>query len=278
MNDESDDYGEVIVLISVFFMVVIVGIVLIIRFLGGYTQVSPDIDCASQVLANARVSTISKGYANPDINCPTKEIVLQGADENLLKRTLAEEMATCWSVWGKGKYTLFTDDDITFCHVCATVQADGVENLDSFPSYLAQNKIDGDQSYLEYISGQLQGDYFTKDDFKSVSTYNMPTDQLMGVFFYYAKGHSTFENFMNSVFSNPKSGAAWGAAVGVGVASVVSAGTIPTGVIVLGGGVVGGASGFLLHEPASSVSMVVVRPLTADGIKDLGCMYAPAAN
>jgi hypothetical protein len=155
------------------------------------------------------------------------------------------------------------------------------------PYYLGTHKATSNQTYAQYLSGFKSGEVFKDDSFTTQSVGSMDAKQV-AVIFYYIKGRTFVERFQKNTLGNT-------AAMGAG-ATIACAGLIITGVVTgvfTGGattialgtvasaacGVTGIVASKTIGSPdASYMGVVVVRPLTTENIKSLGCQYSPAVN
>jgi hypothetical protein len=247
--------------------------------------------------SHATASKFTRGEAAPTIVCPSKEIVIDSENPEDVNEQLAKEMKRCYSQWGRGTLDLFGRENGTYCHICSTVDINGVNEIKGLPQYLDTHKATKDLTYMEYFAGTKSGGYFTSTGLKDVGATVLPTDKPLGVIFYHAKGRTELEKLRDDLIGSPAQaatigGTAGAAATGValfGVGVVVGVTGVP---LVIGGfaastlmlaGISGGAAGGLWvsitqRTEFSAMSGVVIRPLDRSNIDALGCKYMPVAN
>lgn len=229
---------------------------------------------------------------NQEINCPTKQIVVDSSNENDIYYTIAEDMKFCWDLFGKGQYDLY-DEKTTFCHICSVFEfQDDKKSLDGLNNYLYQKKVySGGPSYLSYLSGFTSEDYF-----EEVGEFNpeiiqgnvIDTNKLYSTIFVYTKGESEFKkisslayDFVDTKSGRLSLGAGVTSAIGVvfiaqvGVASVAALVAAP---VILAIGAVAGVAGVVTYSMNEDVnpeyaSILLFREYNQKEINDLGCDY-----
>ena len=95
--------------------------------------------------------------------CPVRTITIERrASEEVVKRTIADEMASCWNIYGRGKIPLFDSarGKNLYCAMCnyIEIEDDGTpREIHGFVDFLSQTTVPGlDLTYTEYL--------FTADD------------------------------------------------------------------------------------------------------------------
>lgn len=223
-----------------------------------------------------------------DVNCPTQEISIS---ENLdtkqgqtkAKETIAKAMYDCWDQFWEGKKELFeskagTEMYCVICHHITFKEKD--KEIKGIIDYLDENLIpSNDISYYEYLTGYETGDElrkFKEDVTKFTQQHNakeiVTSSDYAVTFFYFKQGY--IDKIKGAVIGMV-SGA--GAAGGIAIASIFVA--IPgPGWIGLGLVVVGTTLGVVLGSDKSAdwKSGVMLIPLQAEELSDLGCSYLPA--
>jgi hypothetical protein len=277
-------------------LVLMVAIVITIGIKNALYLDQEDSVCAKQIMAHATASKFTRGEAAPTINCPTKELSVNGEQEEV-NEYLAKELKRCWGQWGRGQYALFGRENGTYCHVCSVVEVSGVAQVQGLPQYLDTHKATKDLTYSQYLTGTKTGEYFQNEGTKAVSAISMPTDKPLAVVFYHAKGRTQLQAIRDMIFGSPAQGAAMGAAAGgtaagaalfgVGVvAGVVGAPVVIGGFVastVMLAALSAGAAGGLWvsiegRTEFDTMSAVVIRPLDRNNISAIGCVYAPVTN
>jgi hypothetical protein len=266
-----------------------------------YESTERELDCVSQIRTHAAAVRVLKELKAPPITCPTKKVpVKEGEDP---RAVIAKEMKRCWDMWGNGKTRLFGEELGMYCHVCSMVHVPSGDEVVGLQEYLARtqipSKIPGTSAltYAQYLSGVRDGEYFDNEDFKKAAAASMPTSAPIGVVFYYIKGIEWQQRFYNQI-ANPVSLGVAGSVGGGVVAGLVAFGTVaaasgvglPVGIVsyavagvVTVGGMLAGAyfgawEGVASRYDIDYMAMIIVRPLTDEDIRMLGCTYAPAAN
>jgi hypothetical protein len=94
------------------------------------------------------------------------KVKVEASDEEQIMKVLADEMSSCWYMFGEGKESSYADGiggwnpTKVYCSVCSIVQFDKKIQektlkitYSKFYNYLAQTKKDDSQTYLEYLYG-----------------------------------------------------------------------------------------------------------------------------
>lgn len=244
----------------------------------------PDALCASQIRIHAATVQTTSDLKTPKIVCPTSRVTLMPDDD--AREQIANAMMRCWTMWGKGKLQLFGKEEGAYCHVCSLITIPGGRPVTGLPEYLSTKKTRDGVSYAEALAGVKRGEYFQDETLKDFSKFSLETNKPIGVIFYYAKGQNFMDSVKNAVVGNPVGTAVAGAVV-VGGAALYIASAIGTGGLTLvATGVIAGSAGFTggfigslsARENLDTISTVIVRPLSEQDIKTLGCTYAPVSN
>jgi len=117
--------------------------------------------CRLSVLASSK---ISKEVV--EIKCPMKEVEITKADEDVIKKELAGEMAHCWYKMGEGKVSPFERDWFHRKRICvlhSEIEFDKkvqekIPTINNFLTYLADNEVDAkcvkrNITYFTYFTG-----------------------------------------------------------------------------------------------------------------------------
>ena len=271
-------------------LVILVAVIITLRWRDISGNVEDDAPCATAIRAHAIVMQGSKESINLPIVCPTQRVTVDSKDQEQVKRAIADEMKSCWSMWGAGKLQLFGDNDGNYCHVCSVITMTNVERVDGLPEYLRTHTTTGGQSYAEYFAGERAGTIYEDKKFQEAAQASFPTKEPVGVIFYYAKGHTTMENLVKNIVGDPKIGLTAGTVAGVGAGYVVGTTLVAIGLVsnpvgwaiggcIVAGGAISGALFSISARPDTSyMAFVAARPLTAESLKTLGCQYAPVRN
>lgn len=275
-------------------IVLLVLIVLVINLRNSFFIDTDSPICASQIRGHSALAAVSNDQVAPQISCPTEIISQQVTGSAEANSLIAEQMAKCWSQWGRGEISLFGRQEGTYCHICSMVTIGGVSEVRGLPEYLKQTQY-RDVTYDAYLTNGM-------GSMATVADWSMGTQEPIAVVFHYSKGLTGLQRIHDMIITaglggNPGTGAIRGAGAGavgagaglfaIGVAAgVVGAPVVIPGVvattIVVGGATLGGGTGLLASMHArpemNTTALVVVRPLNQDEITQLGCQYAPVAN
>ncbi len=101
-------------------VVLLVSVAIIIYVNSKYQNTKMIADCTSSVRAVAELKQLSEGKLHQDITCPLRNITVDKNNVYDVEREIADEMVTCWQMWGEGKLDLFEDDGV-YCHVCSQI-------------------------------------------------------------------------------------------------------------------------------------------------------------
>lgn len=275
---------SIVVDITVVLLVILlaIGIVRVIK--NQYDVLDDDLACGAQIMAHSAVVSQSNEMSAPTISCPTRRVIVDSDTSSSAKNDLvAKEMARCWTIWGQGKLQLFGDAQGVYCHVCSTIHVDDASPLSGLPQYLDDAVYKHDLTYAQYLVGASSGTFFSDAQSPLSSSLTIPTEDPVGVIFYYAKGNEWYRDLWNVFAKNPEVSSSLGAGTGYLVVGSVSAASglfFPIAHLAgLAGAGAGGASGAMLGPKtiakSSFISAVVARPLNAKDLEELGCQYAP---
>jgi hypothetical protein len=272
--------------IVVFVLIVLVlalSVGLAILFKDVIWQTTNSVDCAAQVKAHAVIVRTSNELKAPDIKCPTQRVIVKGEDE--AKKEIAQQMKTCWDMWGKGQMQLFGEQEGIYCHICGTVRVEDAPAVRGLPAYLQAHNASKNMSYATYLTGQKSGTYYTETQFQQAAQASIATDKPIGVIFYYVKGNEWYKQMWNSINRPGTStavGTVGGAYVAGGIVSALPLSLGPQVIVVLAGATAGAATGLIAsvygRATNSYMAAVVVRPLSEQDVKELGCQYAFAES
>ena len=219
-----------------------------------------------------------------EVNCPTQDVIIT---ENLdtkegkarAKYEIAKAMYDCWDQFGEGKFELFETKIIgveMYCVMCHHITfKDKNKEINGFIDYLQSNNIpNNDITYFEYLTGFQTAEEIAKfrDDVNDFINEHSATEIHTGsdyavTFFYYKQGY--LDRVLGGMF-----GASVGtvAATAFFVSGVASGGASFALFLVLTG--TGVALGY--DKAADWKSGVMLIPLDASELEDLGCTYLPA--
>ncbi len=179
----------------------------------------------------------------------TKPDLKKVKTEEEVYNILAEEMATCWWMFGEGKINYVGEDwfENLYCSICSQIAFDdsltdlfGAGTIDKgdFYGYLASNNISGrDQTYLEYLQGIEEAreiENSLAENNANFGSFNLNKQQYVMIGIYSEVGVWKWVTGL--------------AVVGGIIAAPFTGGlsTIPTAIIIAGAGGAGGAGGYFL--------------------------------
>jgi len=239
-----------------------------------------DAECKNGVLQHALAVKMTREDVEPEIKCRTNKITVYEADEEAVKKQIAERMRVCWSTWGEGKLTLFQKEGI-YCHVCDIIEFKDRVEVNNFALWLNTHEIPlKNTTYAEYMSAVNREESLIEHPPQPQITDSFTTDERYSVIFTYAKGQSAITEFLagnRGFFLAGGTGAVLaGTLFSAGVIAVSGPiGWILGGVAVAGAGV--GSVAFSLTSPDIGwISTVSFVEYNADNIKALNCEIAPA--
>jgi len=231
--------------------------------------------CITTILTNTFVSKIASPLgSNMEIKCPSRELELNGNDDEM-KKQLANEMSFCWKAFGRGKYELFQESK-TYCHVCSYITADQTVKLEEFEKFLLETRMKRSKlTYADYLSGYDKPTTRTasgRNQIMETSRVDFITGEKELVFIY-IKEQGLFED-MNSKFGTLENSIGFGIAGGTGMmllgASLWPV-TVTAGAIAAGTGIY---SIFKEKEVDWMASVLLVES-NPSALEDLGCNYLP---
>jgi hypothetical protein len=173
--------GELTTSQIVTLVILIVGfaIVLIFLFRLNLGQISNKEICHNSVVLN------SKSTLGSTLNCKSSYVCVSGgedcenfvpdttmeinaSDENETFKIIADEMASCWWMFGEGEanfkeYLSYSEGGLgDHCAICSVMKFDSevqeklsIIDYDRFYNYLANTKKDGGETYLKYLYGHF---------------------------------------------------------------------------------------------------------------------------
>lgn len=230
-------YGILILVFLAFFIYLIKEIML------STERVGIEEACRNSVkLATYKIQGISP-YET--IKCPTQYETIEAADDNTIKREIAERMRKCWWMFHEGRYELFEEEAENFCVVCYVLDFKEKKKISNFANYLMINTLpmNPDVTYYEYLTPYsttpelIQEIKNSQDDF-------IDTNQKYAVMFNYAKPRYLSRLELGLLFSNI-------------------------------GGMPGFYLGWKMGEAPEWAAAVMLWPYTEEEAKRLSCQYAP---
>jgi hypothetical protein len=251
-----------------------------------YNKVPKNYDkdaCHNSVLL--RNNAFLRGDIIPGVNteiiplqCKTEEVKINDADQETIKRTIADSMYDCWWMLGEGKINFFARKltRSSYCVICSTIDfSDNVKErypkIENFDSYLINNKIPlHNETYMQYFTGKEihAGD----QNLAQQGSVNIDTSKSYAVIYSLVKRDKLLEVV---------GGIAGELGVGLGVSAAAGAIgiTIGTGGIVLVAaiGLVAGAvvvdklRDLITNNPDEYWVQFNLLPFDAKYINDFGC-------
>ncbi|MCL6500499.1 MAG: hypothetical protein K6T16_00495 [Candidatus Pacearchaeota archaeon] len=235
-----------------------------------------------------RNNALLKGELGPEIplNCKTLQIKISTADEEFIKREIANQMYDCWWMLGEGKLNFFKRDPSlqyykSHCVICTIITFDKnvqerLPEIRGMDEFLATNKIP--TKNITYWQ------YFTNTEAPVVARAEqergaIKTDKTYAII-YVLSERTTLLNSLSGA-TCALIGAKYGAVAGAAICSIVPiAGTAAGGLVGGGIGAVIGALGcyfaeekwsnFMDKNPGYYVGLMFI-PSEAEAIKIYGC-------
>lgn len=232
-----------------------------------------------------------------NIECPTRNIIINNKKESQARFEIAEELRKCWDNFGKGKLDLFQQEG-TFCAVCSTIDFTKKGTLGDLSSYLLKKEIPPPNpkrlTYMDFITGSESPkfkDYyddplkFNKDDPKLEN--EIDTSPRYAVLFVYARGLDSISEFKQYMGGSVAAASLVGGGVlagvgGIGVAVILLGsnpiGWVATGLIAIGAGVYAFVKILTAGEDPEFMAVTFLKPYTNTEFADIGCQYLPVGQ
>lgn len=266
------------------FLTVITTMALLVVLLIGFSVVFEEsgdaahhAKCKTSVAAYSKLLTsgISGAVLDPkeQINCPVRRIDLSGE----AKKEIADEMFHCWDNYGKGKLTLFSEQEKAFCGVCSIIEFKDTGKITGMKEFLEKEKSSTGIPYLEFITGvpsDANADISSKlEETQDLSSVDRTTNQA--VIFYHVKGKDRIGKF----FADQEKFEGTGQLIGGGVSAAGGAlayfGLVsnPIGWVIFGAGATVYTGSvivdFILSEPIPSVSLVQLQEFEPENLNQI---------
>lgn len=145
------------------------------------------------------------------LNCKTRDIKITSANEEFIKREIANQMYDCWWMLGEGKLDFFTENvwqsygvpevgkAKASCIICSTIHFDNnvkakIKSID-MTSYLINTNIPTKNlTYFDYFTDQADKDLAVDIKAPEINTQNDYTIVFMGI-----RGRSYWEVLSNNL-------------------------------------------------------------------------------
>src|SRR3989338_3906964 len=125
--------------VAVFILAIIAGGILL-WFVSNWKLAAEDISeseqCRASVLRNARYHFAGIDLGS-EIDCPTRNLVLEKESGERAKEKIANAMYSCWRQFGRGELNLFSGEGV-FCNVCYTIDVRTKEPITDLEDYLLE--------------------------------------------------------------------------------------------------------------------------------------------
>jgi len=125
-------------------------------------------------------------------SCFTEYKTIDSNDDTVVKRTIADSMASCWDTYGRGKGEIFDTKDGNFCAICSSLEFTNKKEVKGLTEFLAKEKpsVTSDQIYLDFLTGsRVQSstliEKYENSDLKKLDTLNL--EKPLAVVFTMAK-------------------------------------------------------------------------------------------
>ncbi|MBI4450507.1 hypothetical protein HY642_00905 [Candidatus Woesearchaeota archaeon] len=248
--------------------------------------------CKNSVLANAGANFLLGQFAN-SITCPTEDIRITEKEDDKIKQKLADELASCWDAFGEGKLQLFGMQGV-FCIICDRITFSKQGKLGHMTEWLAAHRLpNGKLTYADYLLGyetekvhELTADAsrFNINDPRLENQIDMTQTYADGIV--YVRGEGAIVQFFGDA---SKSDLVIGGGVIGGASGALIAGLLvgsPVGwiagaiwaVTTIAGAATGAWTLDQLIEKPQHLAITFLAPYTKDTIQKLGCQYAPATS
>ena len=127
------------------FIVILAILFVLLRFFQGTADVATKHQyaevCRESIETNA-IGHIAGLDLYDDVKCPTEYVTEESTDHDVIKKTVADAMASCWFKMGEGKYEIFetTVGTTKYCVVCSVVEFDTKgQTVHDVVAYLQEN-------------------------------------------------------------------------------------------------------------------------------------------
>ena len=162
----------------------------------GTTELTIEEKCHDSVILQA--GTKISGYTQctdvlcreqySDLECETQYLTVEG-DEQAIKHQIADLMARCWWMYGKGELEIFNKEAENFCAVCYVLDFKEKTEVDGMLEYLVNTDMPppSKEKYFEYLTPwEVTNEVFEQS--KDILQDRFSTDSRMAVIFKDAKG------------------------------------------------------------------------------------------
>jgi len=200
-----------------------------------------------------------------EIDCPTRNLVLDRESEEEAKMKIANSMYTCWKQFGQGRLDLFGGESI-YCNICYIIDLKIDDPINDFEDYLMETPSPTENLYYyDYLSSfkteKAQSVVKKKLDLDGIITDSELSDGKYAVIFVYAKGEQNFKKVIEQLTAQSSTGKVvtpialgTGIAAGAGIGLAIIAAPVAVPVIVVVGTVaIVGVGAFSAVEYVGSV-------------------------
>jgi len=242
--------------------------------------------CIISVKTNAEARQ-GKTIFEENVKCPAKLLTITEKEDNKIKRTLADEMAECWEIFGGGKSELF-DEEGVYCAVCSVVDfKDKNKKIGGFSEYLLKTNMRSPRNklvYADYLSVYKtpNAEKYAEDILsKGGADTTIDTSNTYSTLFIYAKGKDAISDLKDALGGTGKAVAITGLAGGAagGAIAVFLLGSNPVG-WVTAGFIVVGAGAFSLYtyfsgEPPEWMALTTLTEYSEQELDRYKCKILP---
>jgi len=251
--------------------------------------------CRTSLVAYARLKDLPFGDANADeadIDCPTRYITIPEGNQNDMRRSVANQLVSCWSDFGEGKFRLFSAEDQKFCVICSVFQfEDRSVRLTGLPSFMMTERAPvlvnkKRPTYQEYMTGVRTSDEVVDQARGSIDNNFFDGSKRYAVMFTYYK-QSYWDKISGALVGLTVGavGAFIGIAVTVGTAGIAS----PIGAMIITGSAAAGAAigaastgggqgGGWTTSGADWDANIVISEYVPEQIRTFGCQSLPVSQ
>lgn len=205
-NKKGVGLGFINLIIALFVLIIIIAISAKIYDI--YVHDSKESLCRSSITAMSEMRTKGVQLSLDELQCPVE---VKEVDPNKIakaKYDIAEEMRSCWDMYGEGKNPLFSESGRTYCSVCSIVEFDKkAKPLTNFEKFLDETPMLNDKDGITY--GTYLRNHQSKDasslvrDFQGIqaqggSASDLDTSKDYSIIVVYAKGITNARKILNA--------------------------------------------------------------------------------
>jgi len=200
IGKRGQEWHWIIISIILGLLILAISLFFIFREYFSDTDINRENCRQSIILRGGNLSWITKEAQNQfPFKCKTEVLNINYYDQNKAMKAIADELASCWYLYGEGQENLYPESWIfggdVYCFVCARIHFDPkvVEKYQEplqIGNYILNKKISG-QTYFDYVYGNPILDSAQKEGFKEVISKQMiiPSEGDILITYVYASGN-----------------------------------------------------------------------------------------